>query len=200
MYSSPWEKTVGCRWIFTIKYKPDETIERYKARLVVKGYTQTYGIDYFETFSPVAKIDTIRVLFFIAANKGWPLHQFDMKNAFLHGELKEEVYMDPPSGICGKFESKRSVSFEEILIWTEAVSSSLVWQGKLVTCLIIYVDDMIITGNDEEKMTRLRTNLFKEFEMKDLGRLKYFLGIEVLRTKGAGLSWGRMGKVMGSRG
>nr|GEZ07333.1 putative reverse transcriptase, RNA-dependent DNA polymerase [Tanacetum cinerariifolium] len=88
-----------------------------------------------------------------------------------------------PSGIYGKFQSKRSVSFKEIRIWTEAVSSSLVWQGKLVTCLIIYVDDMIITGNDKEEMTRLRTNLFKEFKMKDLGRLKYFFGIEILRSK-----------------
>nr|GEY82962.1 putative reverse transcriptase, RNA-dependent DNA polymerase [Tanacetum cinerariifolium] len=89
--------------------------------------------------------------------------------------LRRKSIWTPPSGICGKFESKRSVSLEEILIWTQA--------GKLVTCLIIYVDDIIITGNDEEEMTRLRTNLFKEFEMKDLGRLKYFLGIEVLRSK-----------------
>ncbi|GJV87562.1 putative RNA-directed DNA polymerase [Tanacetum coccineum] len=135
----PGKKTVGCRWVFTIKYKPDATIERYKARLVAKGHTQTYGIDYSETFSPVAKINTIRVLISKAENKGWPLHQFDVKNAFLHGELKEEIYMEAPRGFTDR--------------------------------------------NDKEEITKLKKNLFIEFEMKDLGRLKYFLGVEVLRSK-----------------
>ena len=81
---------VGCRWVFTIKYKVDGTIERCKARLVTKGYTQTYEIDYMETFAPVAKINTILILLSLAVNLDWPLHQFDVKNAFLHGIYKKK--------------------------------------------------------------------------------------------------------------
>jgi hypothetical protein len=90
------KRVVGCKWVFTIKCKADGSVERYKAILVGKGFTQTYGIDYEETFAPVAKMNSIRVLLSIAANLDWPLHQFDVKNAFLHRDLELEVYMEIP--------------------------------------------------------------------------------------------------------
>jgi len=93
------KKTVGCKWVFSVKYKVNGSVERYKARLMAKGYTQTYGVNYQETFSPVVKLNTIRVLLSHAANLDWPLHQFDVKNTFLHGGLEEEVNMDIPTWI-----------------------------------------------------------------------------------------------------
>lgn len=90
--------SVGCKWEFAIKYKSNGTVESYKARLVDKGFTQTYGIDYTETFAPVAKLNIVKVLLSIAANLDWDLQQLDVKNAFLNGDLEKKVHVDLPPG------------------------------------------------------------------------------------------------------
>lgn len=183
-------------------------MDRYKARLVAKGYTQKYGIDYGDTFAPVAKMNTIRVLISIAANKDWPLKQFDVKNAFLNGYLEEEVYMDPPPGIdCGGSVCKlrralyglkqsprawfgRFSNFMKQIGFKQSDADHTLFvrnNGGRITTLIVYVDDMAVTGNDHDEIAKLQLLLAKEFELKDLGQLKYFLGIEVARSK-AGIS------------
>ena len=92
------KRTIGCKQVFTVKCKANGNIERYKARLIAKGFTQTYGIDYQETFAPVAKINSIKILLSLAVNFNWLLHQLDIKNAFLNGDLEDEVFMNLPLG------------------------------------------------------------------------------------------------------
>ena len=197
-----------------MKHKVDGTIERFKARLVAKGYTQTYGIYYTNTFAPVAKINIVRVLLSLAANLDWPLQQFDVKNAFLHGELSKEVYMDlPPGCMIPKVHCRKVYELKKSLY--ELKQSLRAWFGRFtksmrsfgyhhsnldhtlfskkehgkITALIVYVDDMVVTGNDPDERKALQSYLSSEFEMKDLGHLKYFLGIEVSRSnKGIFLS------------
>ena len=92
-------KAISCKWVYKIKTRPDRSIERYKARLVARGFSQQYGLDYDERFSPMAKIKTVRVLPALAASKSWKLWQMDVKNAFCNGELDREIYMEQPQGV-----------------------------------------------------------------------------------------------------
>ena len=174
--------------------------------MVAKGYAQTYGIDFEETFSPVARMVTVRAVISIAASKRWKLYQMDVPNAFLNGELEEEVYMEQPDGyvhpdfadyVCklrkalyGLKQSNRAWSnkFSKFLLSigfeiSEGDHSLYVKKiGAGPVVVVVYVDDVIITGDIENEIGKVKNLLKAEFDIKDLGQLMYFLGIEVIWT------------------
>ena len=187
-------------------------MERYKARLVAKGYTQVAGLDYQETFAPVAKMVTVRLLLGIAAAQGWHLYQLDVNNAFLHGDLLEDVYMRLPPGYGRKGETRvcklqkslyglKQASRQWFLKLTSALKDAGYQQSKAdyslfvrskgasLTAILVYVDDVILAGNDLSFIEKTKEFLASRFKLKDLGKLKYFLGIEVARSsRGISLS------------
>ncbi|KAK3030681.1 hypothetical protein RJ639_035885 [Escallonia herrerae] len=172
-------KPIGCKWVYKTKYRSDGTIEGYKARLVAKGYTQVEGIDYQETFSPTVKLTTLRRLLTIIYARHWFAYQLDVQNAFLHGDLQEEVYMEPPPSLRRQGENIRAgyqQSKADYSLFTKA-------KGASFTVILIYVDNILLTGNDLQEIERLKKFLLKRFRIKDLGDLKYFLGIEFSRSK-----------------
>ncbi|XP_072071634.1 uncharacterized protein [Arachis hypogaea] len=201
----PGKNAVGCKWIFRTKFHPDGTIERHKARLVAQGFTQIPGVDYIDTFSPVVKMSTVRVLLTVAAAKNWHLHQLDVNTAFLHGDLHEDVYMKLPKGlqcsnpnlVCKLTKSlyglkqasrqwniKLSAALADLGFTPSENDHSLFTKstGTTFTAILVYVDDLVLAGDDLSEIQAVKMFLDDKFKIKDLGLLKFFIGMEVARS------------------
>ncbi|GJR44942.1 putative RNA-directed DNA polymerase [Tanacetum coccineum] len=198
-------KALNSKWVWKLKFKSSGEIERYKARLVAMGCAQKEGVDYEETFSPVVKMVTVRCLINLAVNQSWPIYQLDINNAFLYGDLDETVYMKPPQGfypgndklVCRLKKSIYGLK-QSPRQWNAKLTSVLVENGfcqsksdyslytksvgDVFLALLVYVDDIIVTGNKCVEIEKFKVFLKGKFKIKDLGKLKYFLGIEVVDT------------------
>nr|AAS01934.1 putative Integrase core domain containing protein [Oryza sativa Japonica Group] len=198
-------KPVGCKWVFKKKLRPDGTIEKYKARLVAKGYTQKEGEDFFDTYSPVARLTTIRVLLSLAASHGLLVHQMDVKTAFLNGELDEEIYMDQPDGFVVEGQEGKVCKLLKSLYglkqapkqWHEKFDKTFTSAGFAVNeadkcvyyrhgggegvILCLYVDDILIFGTNLEVINEVKSFLSQNFDMKDLGVADVILNIKLIR-------------------
>jgi len=193
------------KWVFKHKFNADGSLERYKARWVLRRFTQRPGVDYSETFRPVVKPATVRTALSLALSSRWPIHQLDVKNAFLHGTLIETVYSMQPAGfedsahpdfVCQLNKSlyglkqaprawySRFATYLLSVGFTEAKSDTSLFvykRGSDVAYLLLYVDDIILTASSTELLGRIISALQHEFSMKDLGDLHYFLGMQVQR-------------------
>ncbi|GJT74846.1 retrotransposon protein, putative, ty1-copia subclass [Tanacetum coccineum] len=173
-------KTVSHKWPFKKKNDMDGVVHTYKALLVAKGFTQTPGIDYEDTFSPVADIRAIRILIAIHAFYDYEIWQMDVKTSFLNGYLNEEVYMEQPKGFVNQKFLNRKFGFsqnrDEPCVYVKA-------SGSYVTFLILYVDDILIMGNNIPMLQDVKSYLGRCFAMKDLGEAAYILGIKIYRDR-----------------
>jgi histone deacetylase 1/2 len=185
----PSMNVVGCRWVYKIKGRADGTVERYKARLVTRGFSQQEGIDYSETFSPVVKPTTVRLVLAIAVSNCWQIRQLDVHNAFLNCSLQEVVYMQQPTGfvdptlpthVCRLHKSLYGLK-QAPRAWYKQLSDFLLSVGfhasKVDTSLfilkvnhhicylLVYVDDILLTGSNSSLLQSLITLLSSEFKL-----------------------------------
>lgn len=207
------KKILKKRWVFKNK-KDGEKIVKRKARLVVKGCNQKKGIDFDEIFSPVVKMTSIRTVLGLAASLDLELEQLDVKTVFLHGDLYEEIYMEQPEGFVVKGKEKLVCKLKKSLYglkqaprqWYKKFDSFITSNGYKRTSadpcvyfrkfpggnfiiLLLYVDDMLIVGQDADMIQSLKENLSKSFDMKNLGTAKQILGMEIARDRKAGKLW-----------
>ena len=203
---TPNMRVLGTKWIWKIKLNSDGSFDRLKARYVAKGFNQIAGLDFQETFSPVIKYSTVRLLLSIATMNGWHLKQLDVKNTFLHGPLAEPVYVSQPPDFEDPTFPNHVWKLNKALYglrqapraWFNCLNSYLLHYGftcsiadpslfiyhhqDVIIILLLYVDDIILTGNSSNALDSFVHELSSRFNIKDLGRLHYFFGIEVHHT------------------
>ena len=200
-------KPIGLKWVFKIKKNADGEVIKHKARLVAKGYVQKHGIDFEEVFAPVARLDTVKLILAMAANRGWEVHHLDVKTAFFNGELEEEVYVSQLEGYAVKGKEQYVFKLSKALYglrqaprawnirldkslkklgFTKCISEQAVYKrgaGKSEIILGVYVDDLIVTGSEKDAIEIFKKQMTAEFEMSDLGLLSFYLGLEVSQQK-----------------
>jgi hypothetical protein len=202
------QNIISCKWIFKVKEKSDGSVDKLKARLVARGFTQQFGIDYMETFSPVIKPATVRLVLSIAVSRSWDIHQIDISNAFLHGNLDESAYMQQPPGFVDPSRPDHVCKLQKAIYglkqspraWYSRLSDRLCQlgflpsqadtslfvfhSGALTIYMLVYVDDIVIVSSSTLATQRLLQQLSASFPVKDLGPLNYFLGIKVASNSG----------------
>ena len=202
------KQAIGSKWVFRTKCHADGSIERRKARLVAQGYSQKYGVDYDETFSPVMRFESLRTVIALSVQQGLTLHQMDVATAFLNGELAEEVYVKQPEGfvvkgkehlVCklnkslyGLKQSPRCWNYTldghfKSMGFKQAPSDPCIYvaRGNNEPFIIgVYVDDIILAGKTIEKINEVKQCISERFEVKDMGELNYFLGVQVIQDDG----------------
>lgn len=194
-------KVIDSKWVLKIKKDGNGNIERYKARLVAKGYQLT---EYSDTYSPVAKINTFRILLSVANKMDYEVDQMDVKTAFLNGTINKEIYMDLPEELYSeKFVCKLNKSIyglkQSPKCWNEKFNDFMKQEqfknslydtclyvknsSNVIIYVLLYVDDIIIVGNNLEEIQKFKSQLCSVFEMVDLGQVKYFLGLSIERNR-----------------
>ncbi|KAL3506653.1 hypothetical protein ACH5RR_032035 [Cinchona calisaya] len=197
------KNVIGLKWVFKTKYDTDCSVQKYKFKLVARGYSQQQGIDFDETFSPIAHFEIVKTILAMAAQLKWKVYQFDIKSAFLNANLEEKVYVNQLDGFVVKGAeekvyklNKELYGFKQALrAWYNKVDSYFRKNGferskneptmyvkkcqhdLLIVCL--YVDGMIYMGSSYSFICEFRSCMMTKIEMTDLGLLPYFLGIEV---------------------
>ena len=202
----PGSKPLGYKWIFKKKMKADGSSDKYKARLLIKGYEQKEGLEYFDTYSPVTRISSIRMLIAIAAIHNLEIHQMDVKTTLLNGDLDEEIYMKQPEGFIVSGQEKKVCRLAKSLyglkqapmLWHEKFDNVMMTDGfKINECdkcvyvkntehgfviICLYVDDILIMGSNNEVIKTTKEMFNNKFDMKDLGVADVILGIKISKT------------------